>query len=187
MAVVLLAVVAVACSGGEPQTVEVVGDSLTFQADDGEGGQTTLLAALEREGFDPSGGGFPGMTVESAYQQMWSKGSPEILVIALGTNDMGNGNVPLDAVRSTLSNWLQEVPDTCVVFVGVNETTQAWQLDQYGPPYNEMLRQLADEHGDGHVVDWTPEPGMIAEDGIHLTDEGRAAYRDLIVDGVERC
>lgn len=187
MAVVLLAVAAAACGGGGSRTVEVVGDSLTYQADGGDDGQEELLTALEREGFDASGGGFPGMTVGSAYQTMWSKGSPDILVIALGTNDVGNGNVPVETVRSTLSQWLQEVPDACVVLVGVNETTEAWQLDQLAPPYNEMLRQLADEHGDGHVVDWAPEPGMITDDGIHLTEEGRAAYRELIVDGVERC
>jgi lysophospholipase L1-like esterase len=187
MAVVLLAVTAVACTGGGSTTVEVVGDSLTFQANDGDQGQDELLAALEREGFEPSGGGIPGMTVESAHQTMWSKGSPDIVVLALGTNDMANGQVPLDAVRTTLSQWLQEVPDACVVLVGVNETTEAWQLHEHGPAYNEMLRQLAAEHGEGHVVDWTPEPQMLSDDGIHLTEEGRAAYRALIVDGVERC
>ncbi|HSP28517.1 MAG TPA: SGNH/GDSL hydrolase family protein, partial [Ilumatobacteraceae bacterium] len=92
MAVVLLAVAVAACADGGSTTVEVVGDSLTYQADGGDGGQEELLTALEREGFDASGGGFPGMTVESAHQTMWSKGSPDILVIALGTNDMGNGN-----------------------------------------------------------------------------------------------
>lgn len=184
---VLLAVAAAACGGGGSRTVEVIGDSLTFQANDGDRGGDELLAALEREGFDPSGGGIPGMTVESAHQTMWSKGSPDILVLALGTNDMGDGKVPVDAVRATLAQWLLEVPDTCIVFVGVNETTQAWQLHQHGPPYNEMLRQLASERGEAHVVDWAPAPEMIAEDGIHLTEEGRAAYRSVIVEGVQRC
>ena len=187
MAVVLLAVAAVACADGDSRTVEVVGDSLTFQANEGDEGQDELLAALEGEGFDASGGGIPGMTVESAHQTMWSKGSPDVLVLALGTNDMGNGQVPLDAVRSTLSQWLQEVSGSCVVLVGVNETTEAWQLHEHAPPYNQMLRELAAEHGDGHVVDWAPAPGMISEDGIHLTEEGREAYRELIVGGAQRC
>lgn len=186
MAVVLL-VAAIGCSSGGSRTVEVVGDSLTLQADGGDERQGELLTALEREGFDATGGGVPGMTVESAYRTMWSEGSPDILVIALGTNDVGNGNASVDAVRSTLSQWLQEVPDSCVVLVGVNEATEAWGLHEHAPPYNEMLRQLADEHGDGHVVDWAPEPGMISDDGVHLTEQGMAAYRELIVDGVERC
>lgn len=184
LAATLLALVAVACVGSST-SVEVVGDSLTYQADDD--GEGTLLRALEDEGYDASGGGVPGMTVEEAHQTMWSEGSPDILVIALGTNDMGNGRFPVGAVRSMLSQWLQEVPDTCVVFVGVNERTASLGLHEHAPPYNEMLRQLAAEHGEGHMVDWTPEPGMISEDGVHLTDAGRDAYRGLIVDGVGRC
>jgi hypothetical protein len=150
MAVVLLAVAAAACAEGDSRTVEVVGDSLTYQSNESADGQAALLVALEQEGYAPSGGGIPGMTVESAYGTMWSKGSSDVLV-------------------------------------GVNEATQAWQLHEHGPAYNDMLRELADEHGEAHVVDWEPEPEMIAGDGIHLTEEGRVAYRDLIVDGVGRC
>lgn len=182
---------ATTCGRGEPATVQVVGDSLTRQAN-GNGGLETrgtdLLDALGEAGFTAAGGGVDGLRVDEAYRTVWSpEPRSDILVIALGTNDMRDGRLPVAAVRSTLTAWLDRIPDTCVVFVEVDEGTDAWQLDVYGPAYNAMLREVAEEHGDGHTVAWNPQPGMLAEDGIHLTDLGSVAYRQLVVEGAERC
>ena len=160
----------------------VIGDSLVEQADAGGG----LLAVLEEEGYRAVGGGTAGLDVAGGYER-WRRlpdRRPEVLVVALGTNEAG---ARLEPARSLLSGWLGEVPEACVVLVGVNEGTEAWDLDVHGPAINAMLSEVAAEHRESHVVSWAPDRSLLTDDGIHLEDEGRAAYRRAIVDGVRQC
>lgn len=161
----------------------VIGDSLVEQADE----TRQLLQALEEDGFQAEGGGTGGLGFAGGREQ-WraaQRRDLDVLVIALGTNEAGEGAAAQG--RIVLSDWLAAVPETCVVLVAVNETTSAWELDVYGPELNAMLRDVAAEHGDAHVVRWAPDPALLAADGIHLNEGGRAAYRQTILDGVRGC
>ena len=162
--------------------VVVIGDSLVEQADE----DRQLLDLLEEEGYRAEGGGTGGLGFAGGYER-WRRVAdrePEVLVVALGTNESGE---PLGPSRSLLSRWLGEVPEACVVLVGVNQGTRAWDLDVNGRKINAMLSEVAAEHGSAHVVSWAPDPSLLTSDGIHLTDEGREAYRRAIVGGVGQC
>lgn len=170
-------------SGAGPQRVVVVGDSLTEQAD--EDGR--LIQTLEGAGYEAEGGGVSGLDFAGGYER-WRELSDrdvDVLVVALGTNDAEDDGP--ERVRSVLTPWLEEAQAACVVLVGVNETTEAWELDVRGPAINAVLADVAAGRGDAHVQRWAPASNLLTDDGIHLTDAGRAAYRRVILEGVLRC
>lgn len=190
----LLSALLIGCGGNdEPGHVVVLGDSLVFQADGNrapDDANRLLVTALEEEGSTVEGGGLIGLSVPAAYESLWptiEEQAPDVLVVALGTNDSRDGAIPLETSRQALTVWLEEVPSSCVVLVGVNEGTSTWGLDVYGPPFNAMLEDVAADHPDVRVVQWDPDPAMLGQDGVHLTEVGRVAYRRLIVDAAESC
>src|SRR5680860_1053144 len=191
LAVVVAATVA-SCGGGGADVV-VIGDSLVFQADRGDqvGDETQYLKeALEDGGYDAEVIGNIGLSLPIADQSVWPEvvaQPPDILVVALGTNDSHNGASPLSTSRSILSRWLSQVPEACVVLVEVSSTTDSWGLDVYAPPFNAMLHEVAADHPNAHVVEWAPDASRLEADGIHLSEEGREAYRQTIISGVEDC
>jgi lysophospholipase L1-like esterase len=183
---------------GDPAdpAVVVIGDSLIFQAEGNYGledGQRALAQALVDAGYQAHVTGFIGETLPAGYRDLWpsvpSPPAPDVLVIALGTNDSHDGAVPLADSRAALSAWLTEAAAVpCVVLVEVNEAATDWQLDVYGPAYNDMLADEALSHPRAFTVPWAPDPALMDSAQIHFAGEqGRAAYRQIILDGVARC
>ena len=126
----------------------------------------------------------------------WPDEAPQILVEALGTNDMhaqnGASNVPIDVAEQNLTTYLDRLPSTRVVFVEIPETTP-WRLDQFGPAWNAFLADQAARRG-GQVVPWASllaqhltGPGAWAgSDQVHLTGIGKLAFLLAIAGGVVR-
>jgi hypothetical protein len=173
----------------EDPSVVVIGDSLTFQADGNEladENNHVLSQALADAGFYGYVDGRTG--ADLAYgREAWDRDvrrtvpDPDIVVIALGTNDMmlvdGETVVPL------------EPADACVRFIGVNEGVWGWGLDVSGPAYNAMLAEESLAHPDAAVAEWRPDMSSFPGGGRqpHADDVGDAAYRDLIVSLAEGC
>jgi hypothetical protein len=72
------------------------------------------------------------------------------------------------------------------VLVEMPELAVAWGHDVWGPQWNAVLATIADV-----VVPWSDvteaNPGYLDSDLVHQTPEGRAAYIDAIVAGVQTC
>jgi hypothetical protein len=175
--------------------VVVIGDSLIFQAEGNYGfdDQRHLAQALVDAGYQAHVTGFIGWTMPGGYTDLWpsvpSPPEPDVLVIALGTNDSHDGQIPLAESQAALQAWLAEAASVpCVVLIEVNENAVAWGLHESGPPYNDMLAQEALAHPQAFTVPWSPDPALMDPEQIHFAGEaGRAAYRQAILDGVARC
>lgn len=187
---------------GEPDdpSIMVYGDSLTYLSNQTLGGTETMVTdALVDAGGYASVTGVIGLSVPLAYPFVWhSPGRdgllPDVLVVALGTNDMRihpgmtGPLVDLEMARLRYRAWLAEVPEACVVLVGVAENVAGWGLDITGPGWNAMLAEEAALHANARYVAWEPDLAWVANGADpHLDATGRAAFRDLIVSEALDC
>lgn len=181
---------------GDPQAASVVvlGDSLVFQSEQSlNGTETWITDDLVANGLYGWVTGHTGLKVADAYPAVWNTPSrqgliPDVLVIALGTNDMhvddATGQPPTtpEAARPLLRAWMAEVPAGCVKLIGPAESITGWGLDVTAPAWNVMLAEEAALHANATYVPWDP---LLAwtENGAnpHMTQAGRDAYRALIV------
>jgi lysophospholipase L1-like esterase len=175
--------------------VGVVGDSLTWRAETGGGFVRPtphyLTDELVGAGDDASVFGFVGFNTDALDDLTdWPSPGPDIVVVALGTNDAHNRFVPVDRYTTNLTTFLDRTPSACSVLVTVIESP-AWGLDVTAPAYNQSLRDLAATRPATVVVDWTSvaaaHPEYFVEDQIHTNEAGQAAYRALMLDGVAQC
>ena len=201
--VVLLSSCRIGQWNGDPEapSVVVMGDSLVYMSDaSGLGGTETYVTdELVTGGYQAYVTGWIGATVNFSYLHLWNQSSrmgitPDVLVIALGTNDMrvnpqtGLPSTTPEAAAIVLGSWLAEVPDACVRLVGVAESVTGWGLDVTGPGWNAMLAATAATHADAAYVAWEPLTAW-TEGGAnpHLSPEGREAYRALLVSAAMSC
>jgi lysophospholipase L1-like esterase len=193
---------AVACQSGvwmgpaDATSVSVIGDSLVYQAEtDLDSTEPTRLLAdeLVASGYRAHVSGWIGETTAAGHAQLWPMvaGEPDldILVIALGTNDVKR-SVPLEDSRAALRSWLADAGDVgCIALVGLNESAYAWQLGIFGPAYNQMLAEEAAQLPKGIFVPWAPDLDIHGYTGdVHFaTNAARAQYRSTLHDAVDAC
>jgi lysophospholipase L1-like esterase len=100
---------------------------------------------------------------------------PDVWVIALGTNDVG-AEVSPDQYAADIESLLAAIPAGApVVWVDV------WIRDrqQQVAAANQVLRDTLADHPDTIVADWSShgdDPGLVAGDGVHLTDDGKYVF-----------
>jgi hypothetical protein len=183
----------------------VVGDSLTYQAEHGTAPDPSyathiLTDELNTAGYATRVAARSGADTRSL--RMWAgwQTPPDIVVMALGTNDRRWAPVPgmvptgfpfqLHISQPNVVNYLNHWPNTCMVLVGVTERPNKWRHDVYGPYWNRWLRYYAGLRG-GVFVDWAGisagHPEWFVADQLHHTAAGQAAYRAAITKGVESC
>ena len=164
-----------------PETVAVVGDSLTVSATE------EITAALARVGvravvvdgresrrMATGGPGLPsGVT---AIEGVLAEHRPDVWVVALGTNDVAS-EVAADRFVADLRATLAAVPTGApVVWVDV------WIRDRVEAVVaaNELLRgELGRRRAPTLVVDWfstAPTDGLVTGDGVHLTQAGQDRF-----------
>jgi lysophospholipase L1-like esterase len=103
--------------------------------------------------------------------------------VALGTNDVGSGT-ELDQYAADVQRLLDEIPTTTpVVWVDV------WIRDRQPAVEraNQAVREVLGERERSIVADWFTrgdDPGLVANDGVHLTADGREVFAATIVDAV---
>ncbi len=182
--------VASAGARSSPSTVAVVGDSLTVSA------EQEILAALTAGGLDVlavdglesrrmtrGGSALPaGTSAIAGIQQLVT---PDLWVIALGTNDVASVG-SADGFRAEMREILALLPaDAPVVWVDL------WIRDRESAisEANRLIRaELRTRRGGAAVVDWFShgtEDGVITGDGVHLTDTGRQLFASSIAAAID--
>jgi hypothetical protein len=174
-------------------TIDVVGDSLAFQAN---WGRNPEFVAGSPKGADvfldfKPGIGFPD--VMAAQRKRVAAARPAILVIALGTNDAG----PLDGGWSSTDDKelrdLMALPSTkaCVVLVlpghaDKPEVTSTYRTD-LAKARAAMRKAAADRSAKGQptvVADWgavaLARPELTVDDGIHLADDAPSTSTRIV-------
>jgi lysophospholipase L1-like esterase len=173
-----------------PESVAVIGDSLTLSA------QEEIAAALALTGIEVVAvDGFENRRIASgssavpsgttAIEEVLESAAPELWVIALGTNDVG-AQTGTEAFRQDMDGLLGLLPaDASVIWVDL------WIRDRLDwiVEANEAIRlELGRRRGVGAVVDWHTQavhPGIITSDGVHLTEDGQQLFADSIVNAID--
>lgn len=174
--------------------VTVVGDSITALGS----------AALRDELVDArlSITGVPGNRLGQFDLSALEDQDPEVLVIALGTNNIAQGGWD-DDDEAELDDLLDDLGDRpCTLFVDIAVHGEVFvdgaesdvDFEDEAEIVNGLLADAArerSENGDpSRVVAWSEkvdEPGVIVEgDGIHPSAEGARVWARLIADEVRR-
>lgn len=188
----------------QPATTDIYvgGDSITYQADVNQlssspTGGTLLQDQLDGPYNELAWAVVPGATTY-LLNELPSEGSGvgKVFVMNLGTNDVGvpwgedEPQVPLAVTAWNIRTNLERINPNCVVFTTVNETPSL-RINETAPILNEWLRTSA---GDGYEVvinEWADahveHPEFYVGDGIHMTAEGRQAFRASVTDSVAAC
>jgi hypothetical protein len=153
--------------------VLVIGDSLTVGADLWGG----LDASLRADGWRPEIVAEDGRAVDWALDQVAERETvPEVVVVGLGTNP---GPRPDDfaADVTALVDTLRARGATTIVWLPPGDADDEGRAERAA-----ILRRAA---GPGLVVpDWPADlarhPELLADDGIHLTDEGYRQLADFV-------
>lgn len=176
---------------GEGSTVAILGDSLTVQARDdlrvALADRSLKIAALYGEGL--SGGPLSaqiGGSIMGAMVEEYSLDPPDVVVIALGTNDVWHASLGPESFRAAWKRMEAAFSRSCVVGVTVTETTEGLMYDTpEALAVNRVIRQGSDV-----TVDWAhlgTGADLTGFDGIHLSERGRVRFARLVARGVERC
>ena len=196
-----LALVASACLPaprawvGDGPRVLVFGDSLTHRLErgaDNDPRKRLLTNDLVAGGYAASVSSMTGAkTLDlAAVVPTIPDPGPDILLISLGSNDMrvkdGATLTPLATAIDNVRAAMTQVAAKCTVLVTVAETAP-WGLDTDAPAFNQALRALPNVV----IADWAPlvaaNPLFVTEDGVHHTDLGVGAYRDLYRNAIGSC
>lgn len=167
-------------------SVVVIGDSLT------ESAEQQITAELEALGLDvvvdgassrrliDDRGVEPGV---AAVRNALTFRSPDVFVVALGTNDVGEK--PPEEIMADVAQIVSLLPaDAPLVWV------DTWvHAEQRASHYaNLAIRQALAGRPSTTVVDWWThgyDEGVIAGDGIHLQEAGKTLFAELIAEAVE--
>lgn len=183
--VVAAAVVATvaASAGDDPEArikAVVVGDSLSFQA------SPEIQEAAADAGIDIEVDAVPGSSVAQRVADVTAAAArrPDVLVVALGTNDVYYAIPgPRAAVRRVLA---AARPAGCVVWVLVGEV-----LGRSAAPFNRLVMSAAASDDTVDVLRWdrtsAGHDAWIDSDGIHHSVSGRSAFAAAIADGIRSC
>ncbi len=156
--------------------VLLLGDSLTVAC------EVELGSAATRAGVDLTIAAEIGRSIRSIGPILGATGPRSDIVIALGTNDhsMATGLVD-QTIDATVSAF-----DTA---------TRLWWVDLAltrgrARRFNGALEDAARRHHQLSVIRWseavTERDELLADDGVHLSAEGRSARAALIVEAVLR-
>jgi len=167
-------------------SVIVIGDSLT------ESAEQQITTELEALGLDvvvdgassrrliDDRGVEPGI---DALRNALAFRSPDVFVVALGTNDVGEK--PPEEIMADVAQIVALVPaDAPLVWV------DTWvHAEQRASHYaNLAIRQALAGRPGTTIVDWWShgyDEGVIAGDGIHLQEAGKTLFAELIAEAVE--
>lgn len=176
--------------GSGPKVV-ILGDSLTVSSRSELRERLAHTSLKIGAHFGEGLGGGPisdavGSSVMITTSSAYALDPPEVVVIALGTNDAWNPDVGLADSVAAWGLIRSHFAGACIVGVTATESATESGYDQgTARTLNELIRSDS-----GQVVDWAAtgtSSDLLTDDLIHLTPQGRAHRSDLIADAVDEC
>ena len=178
---------------GRGPTVAVAGDSITMLTEAVQGSR------LKAAGFSESMTGNLGYTMATMrpWIDLYSETTPDVMVINLGTNDVGAqvaGNIDysLDLFEQRVDYYRTRFTSSCLVFVTITTHRTAVEGDPAkGPTWNAIAESYHEYlRAGGRVADWDTasngRPGYLPDE-VHPSASGGAALSALIVEAAQSC
>lgn len=171
---------------GEGRRVLVVGDSHIRNA------LPAVTSQLRQSGWTPTIRCWGGKRLDWGREQIARAKKlgnlPQIVVIALGTNDMRW--IDRNVTRARMSALVKQIgPDRAIFWVD----TYAGNADRFTRSkqrwFNAEVRRLADRNPQMHVIPWgsrASRAGVRFVDGLHFRPRDYRYMADLIVDELDR-
>ncbi len=172
---------------GRPLTV--VGDSLSVL------GRKPIRSVLGDAGWDVLVDAFPGRTMADQIPAMrYAAANPSrAVIIELGTNDaieVASGRLERAAMLATIGQALDVFGDQCLVWVVPGRDPEA-NGARVGAAIADALDAQAARRPNLHLADFgavlEAHPEYLADDHVHLTDDGSQALAELMADAVASC
>jgi lysophospholipase L1-like esterase len=169
-----------------PESVVMVGDSITVSSRAALEERFTAIGlevvAIEAEEGRRMTVGTQNRTSPGSdvVEFIASVSSPDVWVIALGTNDIGQYDDG-EQLRSRVAEVLRPIPDDALVL-----WVDTWYRDRLAETVsmNEAIRSVVESRPGATVVDWftaAQADGVIVGDGVHLTaDVGVDRFADVV-------
>jgi lysophospholipase L1-like esterase len=177
----------------EIRSVAMVGDSIT------EGSEAELrytltasgITELEIDGLTSrrieigDGSNSPLSGIASLYKMLADGVSPDVWVVALGTNDVGQYADEAE-YRTLVRDVIDMLPaDTPLVWV---DTYRVQYLDDT-KLFNQILREEVGSRPNSVVASWyavaTSPDDVLQSDQVHPNERGRAAFAALVAAGLD--
>jgi lysophospholipase L1-like esterase len=176
-------------------SMAMVGDSIT------DGSTDALRYTLAAQGFTEvtieaqtsrrielgDGNGSPTSGVATLFAMLGDPDiDPDVWVIALGTNDVGQYKESEDyrrLVRLVLDMLPDDVP---LVWVDTYRADRPAESEQF----NEILLDEVSQRGDSVVASWhdqasrDDETEVLRDDGVHPNQHGRVVFAALVAEGI---
>lgn len=179
-------------TGGPGPTVAVLGDSITQMS-------TTAIHTAIDPIAEVSVVGINNQRFDQLQPvaERYGATAPDQVVIALGTNDAGQGR-PLVDTQAAVETMLATFPSaSCITVLTPTDATGLANYNEAVGPLIDYLRSLPDLDPRVQVADWervlgehmsAGEPGgRWTIDTVHLTPLGQVQYAALMRAGVESC
>lgn len=157
--------------------MQLIGDSLSWSVHDRFPTDWQVRARNGRALFESIG------IIDRAVAR-----SPSCVVVALGSNDVGQQRTHAQMVRNLdrAAAILGDMP--CVLWTTVKVRGVSPTYGRNWARYAQMWNRLLADRVDGIILDWDAvarsHPGYFLGDGLHFTGAGRTAYRNFLVRGV---
>lgn len=177
----------------EASSVAMIGDSITQGSEDAlrftltaAGLSTIDIDGLASRRIEVGGGkGQPESGMQALERLLAAGVDPDVWVIALGTNDVGQYGDP-EEYRTLIHEVLDAIPpDTPLVWVDV------YRFDHMDDTiaFNMILRDEIDQRDDSIVVSWFDQAAtrgdeLLRKDQVHPNKQGNAIFAGIVAQGV---
>ena len=148
------------------------------------------------EEFKPVNLGFGGSTLGACawfFDRIFApvKSIKSILIYA-GDNDLGDGRQPEEVClfyRQLIGSIREKFGDIPCSFISIKPSLQRWNIIEQIKLTNALIKAVTEEDEFQHYIDIFPETlnvdgypkkSFFEEDGLHLSKEGYAAWKEVI-------
>ena len=145
--------------------------------------------------FKPLNLAFGGSTLAACswfFDRVFTKVTPEAVIVYAGDNDLGDGRHPEEVVlffQTLLYKIRNAYGNIPVAYVSIKPSLARWELRGSIRYTNSNIRDLGKTDANFHFIDiydamlnkeGTPEPSFFAEDGLHLSEKGYDLWLKII-------
>lgn len=168
--------------------VAMVGDSLTVGATAGlEAAAASLDIDLRIDaeiGRRITSGSDPDSGIDAVTELLDEYGTPDLWVVALGTNDVGQYSTP-EEYADQINALLALIPaDAPLVWIDVYLSVREDASEQF----DQVLTEILTQRGNATIGTWSSiatGDGMLSGDGVHPSDEGSAQFVTVVTSRIQ--